>query len=506
MGFFDSLGNLSPEQTQGLLAAAASLLKNGGPSLTSTGNGQAFGGAIDAFQGGLASAQQRKLQLEQAQQAAQLHGLQIQGLTGELQDKDIFRKQNLDAQQFLRNYNAGATSPTRIAQSVLGSDLAPTVDNASRLSQAQTTPGGGDSTEQLFNSRIAQAAAMRATGNPQLVAQADALEKQALSFRPEFDQTPRFANGPDGKPFAYVLDKSGSQRRLDGVLPRDERKMVDLGGRQVAYDPFAIQPGQSFGKTMTPGETASNGIAQERLKFDMNSPQYMDTESGVMALPKQLAPGASPSGIMVNGLDGQPLQKKQSIPQYVVEGITNNAKSLASIDAALASLKTDTGKSAVGFKGYLPNSILNRSYPEGTETRANIADVGSLVLHDRSGAAVTASESPRLLPFIPLATDDPDTATKKLVRFKQAFEAENNNLTFQFPGAKKLADYAAANSAKAAADAKASADAKAGATPPATEREKTLPRTNTKGWPLHVDASGNKAYVSPNGKSYEEVK
>ena len=31
-------------------------------------------------------------------------------------------------------------------------------------------------------------------------------------------------------------------------------------------------------------------------------------------------------------------------------------------------------------------------------------------------------------------------------------------------------------------------------------------QTNAKGWKLHTDASGNKAYVSPDGKQFEEVK
>jgi hypothetical protein len=31
------------------------------------------------------------------------------------------------------------------------------------------------------------------------------------------------------------------------------------------------------------------------------------------------------------------------------------------------------------------------------------------------------------------------------------------------------------------------------------------PATNAKGWALHIDAKGNKAYVSPNGQDYEEV-
>jgi len=36
--------------------------------------------------------------------------------------------------------------------------------------------------------------------------------------------------------------------------------------------------------------------------------------------------------------------------------------------------------------------------------------------------------------------------------------------------------------------------------------ESGIPNTNAKGWTLHTDAKGNKAYVSPDGKQYEEVK
>lgn len=34
----------------------------------------------------------------------------------------------------------------------------------------------------------------------------------------------------------------------------------------------------------------------------------------------------------------------------------------------------------------------------------------------------------------------------------------------------------------------------------------SIPSTNSKGWPLHTDANGNKAYVSPDRKQFEEVK
>src|SRR5690606_21631841 len=87
-------------------------------------------------------------------------------------------------------------------------------------------------------------------------------------------------------------------------------------------------------------------------------------------------------------------------------------------------LKGDT--EATGWKAYMPQALLNRMDPEGVDARAMISDIGSLVIHDRSGAAVTAAESPRLMPFIPLATDDAATARKKLVRFKQLYEQEQN--------------------------------------------------------------------------------
>jgi hypothetical protein len=45
------------------------------------------------------------------------------------------------------------------------------------------------------------------------------------------------------------------------------------------------------------------------------------------------------------------------------------------------------------------------------------------VIHDRSGAAVTAAEFPRLAPFIPTEKDDPPTVKKKLKMFVQNYKA-----------------------------------------------------------------------------------
>jgi hypothetical protein len=119
-----------------------------------------------------------------------------------------------------------------------------------------------------------------------------------------------------------------------------------------------------------------------------------------------------------------PVEKLRPIPATVNTAILGNEKANNQLDRAIALLSGKdlpgmTGDaSATGFKGVLPNAILNRVDPQGVAARAEIADIGSLILHDRSGAAVTASESPRLMPFIPTTTDDNDTVLKKLGRLK----------------------------------------------------------------------------------------
>ncbi len=66
--------------------------------------------------------------------------------------------------------------------------------------------------------------------------------------------------------------------------------------------------------------------------------------------------------------------------------------------------------------------VQNRLDREGTQLRAIIADIGSMKIHERSGAAVTASEFPRLKPFIPSISDDAPTARSKLANFRAVLE------------------------------------------------------------------------------------
>jgi hypothetical protein len=172
---------------------------------------------------------------------------------------------------------------------------------------------------------------------------------------------------------------------------------------------------------------AANALAEQRRQITANGPgpgkvpvgyRYTQGPDGEARL--EPIPGGPKDP---NAQTGKPL------PASAAKGYLDN---LQNLDRAQKALDLLEGKSvgdatgdpeATGLKGYLPNVLLNRVDPAGVDTRAAIADLGSLVIHDRSGAAVTAAEMPRLAPFIPSANDDAVTAKKKTKLFVQNYKA-----------------------------------------------------------------------------------
>ena len=111
----------------------------------------------------------------------------------------------------------------------------------------------------------------------------------------------------------------------------------------------------------------------------------------------------------------------KSIPQAVLKGMTENISAITQINQTLKELTSNKGDGVGFFVGNLPGAIIDTLSPEGVRLRAMIADIGSMKIHDRSGAAVTASEFPRLRPFIPSPTDSPETIRKKLEQFRDQY-------------------------------------------------------------------------------------
>lgn len=118
---------------------------------------------------------------------------------------------------------------------------------------------------------------------------------------------------------------------------------------------------------------------------------------------------------------------EKAIPQTVTKGVQENLNSLKQLDRAEEELKKvpdSVGGVGSVIAANVPGAglIQSRMDPEGVKLRAIIADIGSLKIHERSGAAVTASEFPRLKPFIPQISDDAKTVRQKLASFRAVYE------------------------------------------------------------------------------------
>ena len=121
---------------------------------------------------------------------------------------------------------------------------------------------------------------------------------------------------------------------------------------------------------------------------------------------------------------------EKALPAAQSKAWINNNTALNRIDETLQLIEDNPD--AFGAQNYLPDALTQRlpgqSFGGGVGTRAPVADIGSLKIHDRSGAAVTVGEMPRLVPFIPKTTDTSGVVATKLKNLKREFELMNNEI------------------------------------------------------------------------------
>lgn len=113
------------------------------------------------------------------------------------------------------------------------------------------------------------------------------------------------------------------------------------------------------------------------------------------------------------------------IPQAAMKSMIQNDVALSRVQDAMRAIETAPG--ALGVTNMGPGAWIKNhtnASPQDIEARAAVADIGSQVIHDRSGAAVTVSEYPRLAPFIPSASDSPKVAKAKLLRLGSLLQEE----------------------------------------------------------------------------------
>jgi hypothetical protein len=107
------------------------------------------------------------------------------------------------------------------------------------------------------------------------------------------------------------------------------------------------------------------------------------------------------------------------------QAVASNNQQLGLIDDALSEL--EAYPQGVGLTRGM-DAADQRIDPQGIAVRAAIANIGSMIIHDRSGAAVTAAESPRLKPFIPSVRDTAAAIRIKLTKLRAALVDMNAGL------------------------------------------------------------------------------
>lgn len=149
----------------------------------------------------------------------------------------------------------------------------------------------------------------------------------------------------------------------------------------------------------------------------------VETDSGLV----QVNPRTGEVRPVVAG-DGTALRKP--IPRHVRQAISTNRAYIANIDRTIAAVRARP--QSVGILRGRVEALDQRIDPDGVPVRAQVADIGSAIRHDRSGASVTAGETPHLRPFIPSASDTPEATIQKLLQLRERAVLDTDGLAADY--------------------------------------------------------------------------
>jgi len=215
-------------------------------------------------------------------------------------------------------------------------------------------------------------------------------------------------------PTAQAERKTDFEKLLeDSGLSEDEKQAMRKAKLTKETSPSAAADSQ-FEQTMTAlglSDDKKNALRRQLLAKELRVPS--ENGAGGKGRPP-IGYRYDASGENLEVIPGGPADKPKElrpIPANINTAISTNDMSIKRIQEALDLLKKNPD--AIGLKNLLPGQALDRADPKGVAVRSAIGDIGSLVIHERSGAAVSGSEMQRL-GFIPTPTDRADNAKTKL--------------------------------------------------------------------------------------------
>ncbi|MDT8332992.1 hypothetical protein RQ831_18220 [Roseomonas gilardii] len=237
---------------------------------------------------------------------------------------------------------------------------------------------------------------------------------------------PTYGNSLEGRALGVVEDLSdkirSGQATADEVR-RYQSSVAVLQQEKIAPDGTRITP-------RLPGYAPGQDEVQRIYGPPASgaTPQGAPGQPGTTAPPVAAggAPGAPAPQAGLPTAAGGVQEGTKTAPESAQKAMLENVQGIGKIDRALSVVEKAPGATGTvaGLLNSIPGGVADNWSPkESVDARAAIADVGSIVIHDRSGAAVTASEFPRLRPFIPAVSDSPEVVKTKLQRFKQEYQS-----------------------------------------------------------------------------------
>ena len=414
------------------LSAAGALLQASGRSAVPISMGQALGSALQAGQQGYQQARAGSLQ-------------------------DLFLGEKLKEMQRLGQYQTALTGTPQAAESVQPMEPL-TAAQASLLSQTAPTSAAGPfgpspqraqlmdqvqaqstiapapltATEKRYNELMRKADVANQFGK---FDDADKLMGQALKIKPpeKYSTTPQFGNSKQGTPISYVLSESGGMKLLD-VQRSPEFNYQDTGSYISVRDKNTNKELERIAKTMSPGEMASNVIAQGNLgvaranlgvaqgglalrqqEFARGAFDVKESPEGYAYIPK--TPGAAAIPIM--GAGGE--QLKGVSGGKATEGERKAATLLSRMQLA----QTQMVQGEQGMPGFFTSMTPRVGLPEERK-RVEDAQLDFLdaALTLATGAAYTEFQlKGAMQSYFPKFGDDAATIAEKELRRKNLLEA-----------------------------------------------------------------------------------
>jgi hypothetical protein len=249
-----------------------SLLAAAGPSATPMGFGQRLQGAMGSFD----DYKKDKVRTQLADMQMQTGLLGLTKAKQEAADDEASR-------EVMRNFYAGSGlpglrpqggGPTGAVNAGLPADM--------RISAMPATPGfqqpaaGGVTPKVDLYAQYKGLSAQFASAG--LGKQAQQYAELAEKYRPKYNTTPQ-QMVVGGKLMNVLVGEDGSMKTLDGYEVKPDMVEQDLGGVKQWVNKNALMPGQTFAKTLTPGEVASNSLGWANNRATLRGQDLTDARA-----------------------------------------------------------------------------------------------------------------------------------------------------------------------------------------------------------------------------------